>query len=107
MISVEKVERSLAFPVIDMRDLGESEDDSQESLNRQTRKIWFADPVFSSLQKLADGLGVSKVIFAERTASDSTQGQYLFRAPTHHLEGWLLSSRLLKNCAEPAISVLV
>ena len=79
---------------VDMRDLGNpGKGDSPESIRRHARKIWFADPVFSSLQKLADGLGVSKVIFAERTASDLTQGQYLFRAPTHHLEGWLLSSR--------------
>jgi hypothetical protein len=79
---------------VNMRDLGNpGKGDSQESMRRYARKIWFADPIFCSLQNLADVLGVSKVIFAERTASDITQGQYLFRAPAHHLEGWLLSSQ--------------
>jgi hypothetical protein len=104
--------KTLPMP-IDMRDLGVSEDDSQN--------IWFTDPTFKALLGLAQGLGVSKVIFAERAEwKDSVQGSYFGVASPEavpstelkrsqspnglkwNLSGWLLSSKE-KNILYPIL----
>jgi hypothetical protein len=94
---------------IDMRDLGVSEDDSQN--------IWFTDPTFKALLGLAQGLGVSKVIFAERAERENgLHGSYFFgevspeAVPSHRIKvelernfaDWLLSPRE-KNILHPIL----
>jgi hypothetical protein len=112
MISVEKVERSLAFPVIDMRDLGDCKSYSQEELNQQAINVWNADSVFCSLQKLAYSLSVDRVVLAEMTnwrgsepigpssqglTSKDIQGIYVWKVSTEtvdeEMNNWRLSSR--------------
>jgi hypothetical protein len=71
MVSVEKVERSLAFPVIDMRDLGDAtEEDSHDTSYQEARTIWLADPAFCSLKKLGHALGVDRIVLAEKATRE-------------------------------------
>jgi hypothetical protein len=112
MISVEKVERSLALPVIDMRDLGDCKSYSQEELNQQAINVWNADSVFRSLQKLAYSLSVDRIVLAEMTnwrgsepigpssqglTSKDIQGIYVWKVSTETIDeemnNWHLSSR--------------
>jgi hypothetical protein len=111
MISVEKVERSLAFPVIDMRDLGDAtEEDSHDNPYQEARTLWLADPAFCSLKRLGHELGVDRIVLAQRaTLHDSEplgpasqgfttrdiQGSYYFNLPLSKLQfdDWILPTR--------------
>jgi hypothetical protein len=113
MVSVEKVERSLAFPVIDMRDLGDAtEGDSHYNPYQEATTIWLTDPVFCSLKKLGHALGVDRIVLAEMTnrrepkpigpssqgrTSKDTQGIYVWNVSTatvdEEMNNWHLSSR--------------
>jgi hypothetical protein len=96
MISVEKVKRSLAFPVIDMRALGDAaEEDSHDDPYQGARTIWLADPAFCSLKKLGHALGVDRIVLSQGLSSEDMRGVYYFNLPASKLdfEHWLLSNR--------------